>query len=205
MSDKTMLIVSDTGPLITFLKINKLELLDEMYGEIRIPPAVYDELTRDKRFPFEKKQIDDSSFIVVDGSFDKAEADRLLEYIHQGESEAIALVQHIEKKEERPASLLVDDHDAREIAAQEGIDTIGAIGVLCEAAREELLTLDEAEEAIQVMKATHRYYTESEYQSLREAASDVDRSEGQESPEAVVKDGIKQYTARNGKSVVKKK
>ena len=45
-----MIIVSDTTPIISFLKINRLDLLEKSFGEVLIPNAVYEELTADKRF-----------------------------------------------------------------------------------------------------------------------------------------------------------
>lgn len=45
-----MIVVSDTTPLISLLKINRLELLERLFGDVMIPTAVFDELTVDKRF-----------------------------------------------------------------------------------------------------------------------------------------------------------
>ena len=38
-----MLIVSDTTPLISLMKVSQLDLLARLYGEILIPRAVYEE------------------------------------------------------------------------------------------------------------------------------------------------------------------
>ncbi len=45
-------VVSNTTPLIALSKISMLELLKDMYGEIMIPPGVFDEYEngRDKAF-----------------------------------------------------------------------------------------------------------------------------------------------------------
>ena len=45
-----MIIVSDTTPIITLLKINKLGLLKELFDCIVIPKAVYNELTSNRKF-----------------------------------------------------------------------------------------------------------------------------------------------------------
>ena len=60
-----MIVVSDTTPLISLLKINHLDLLERLFGEVLIPQAVFDELTSDERFSSEANQIEDSEFIVV--------------------------------------------------------------------------------------------------------------------------------------------
>ena len=39
-----MIVISDTTPLISLIKINHLELIGDLFGEIQIPDAVYREL-----------------------------------------------------------------------------------------------------------------------------------------------------------------
>lgn len=207
---KTPLIVSDTDPLITFLKIHKLELLEIMYGEVRIPPAVDKELTKNKKFPLEKLQIDNSPFIQVDTDFDASIAARLQKGIHQGESEAIALVLTLNKNaNETIAALMVDDKDAKAYAKQEGLIAIGAIGILKEAFEQELLTEDEIMESIVVMKATHRYYSEEDYEvlldAIRKRKDTLDiSSEAEDSPDDIVSNGLEEYRKANNKRTLEK-
>ena len=52
-----MIVVSDTTPLISLLKINRLDLLEKLFGDVLIPQAVFDELTDDERFRLEADQI----------------------------------------------------------------------------------------------------------------------------------------------------
>lgn len=40
-----MIVVSDTTPLISLLKIGRLDLLEKLFGNVLIPQAVYEELT----------------------------------------------------------------------------------------------------------------------------------------------------------------
>ena len=40
-----MIVVSDTTPLISLLKIKRVDLLKELFGEVLIPQAVFDDLT----------------------------------------------------------------------------------------------------------------------------------------------------------------
>ena len=37
------IVVSNAGPLIALAKLNRLDLLAELYGEVQIPRAVYNE------------------------------------------------------------------------------------------------------------------------------------------------------------------
>lgn len=45
-----MIVVSDTTPIITLLKMNKLELLKNLFESIAVPNAVYNELTSNRKF-----------------------------------------------------------------------------------------------------------------------------------------------------------
>ena len=52
-----MIVISDTTPLISLLKINRLDLLEKLFGDVLIPQAVFEELTIDDRFRLETDQI----------------------------------------------------------------------------------------------------------------------------------------------------
>lgn len=60
-----MIVVSDTTPLISLLKINQLDLLEKLFGEVLIPEAVFNELTVDERFQLEAQLIRQKEFIAV--------------------------------------------------------------------------------------------------------------------------------------------
>ena len=40
-----MIVVSDTTPLISLLKIDRLDLLEKLFGTVYIPQGVFSELT----------------------------------------------------------------------------------------------------------------------------------------------------------------
>ena len=52
-----MIVVSDTTPLISLLKIDRIGLLEKLFGQVLIPQAVFDELTTDERCELEADQI----------------------------------------------------------------------------------------------------------------------------------------------------
>lgn len=60
-----MIVVSDTTPLISLLKINRIDLLEKLFGDVLIPQAVFDELTVNERFRLEADAIRQKKFIVV--------------------------------------------------------------------------------------------------------------------------------------------
>ena len=43
-----MIVISDTTPLISLLKIDRIDLLEKLFGQALIPQAVFDELTADE-------------------------------------------------------------------------------------------------------------------------------------------------------------
>ncbi|MBO7061352.1 MAG: hypothetical protein J6W54_09725 [Fibrobacter sp.] len=45
-----MIVVSDATPIISFLKINRLDILNKLFGEVLLPEAVYEELTSNSAF-----------------------------------------------------------------------------------------------------------------------------------------------------------
>lgn len=60
-----MIVVSDTTPLISLLKVGHLDLLYKYFGEVQIPKAVFDELTSNQRFALEAEEIKKCSYIRV--------------------------------------------------------------------------------------------------------------------------------------------
>ena len=60
-----MIVVSDTTPLISLLNINRIDLLEKLFGDVLIPQAVFDELTVNERFRLEADEIRQKKFIVV--------------------------------------------------------------------------------------------------------------------------------------------
>ena len=92
-----MIVVSDTTPLISLLKINRTDLLEKLFGDVLIPQAVFDELTVDERFQLEADQIRQKEFIVVK-PVNNPESVSILKRatgLDQGESEAIVLTDEL--------------------------------------------------------------------------------------------------------------
>ena len=92
-----MIVVSDTTPLISLLKINRIDLLEKLFGDVLIPQAVFDELTADERFQLEANRIRQTKFIVVKPVNNPESANILKRAtgLDQGESEAIVLTDEL--------------------------------------------------------------------------------------------------------------
>ena len=92
-----MIVVSDTTPLISLLKINRIDLLEKLFGDVLIPQAVFDELTANERFQLEANRIRQTKFIVVKPVNNPESASILKRAtgLDQGESEAIVLTDEL--------------------------------------------------------------------------------------------------------------
>ena len=88
-----MIVVSDTTPLISLMKIGQLNLVNQLFGEVQIPNAVYEELVSNTRFPDESRQIRECPFInrVDVTDVQSVKLLRRSAGLDAGESEAIVL------------------------------------------------------------------------------------------------------------------
>ena len=122
-----MIVVSDTTPLISLLKINRIDLLEKLFGDVLIPQAVFDELTVDERFRLEADEIRQKKFIVVKPVNNPESASILKRAagLDQGESEAIVLSDEL-----KADLLLMDEAKGRNVSAQMGLRIMGTIGIL---------------------------------------------------------------------------
>jgi predicted nucleic acid-binding protein len=113
------LIIADTGPLISLAVIDKLSLLESIYGNIGIPKAVWRELNKySSVLSLASLSNYDKNIITLNAVPPDLGLD-------DGETEAIALFE-----ETHASRLLVDDKAARRVAEQRQIPCIGALGVL---------------------------------------------------------------------------
>ena len=158
-----MIVVSDTTPLISLLKINRLDLLKKLFGDVLIPQAVFDELTDDERFRLEADQIREKKFIVVK-PVNNPESTNILKRatgLDQGESEAIVLTDEL-----KADLLLMDEATGRNVSAQMGLRIMGTIGILMAAYEEDELSSDEVRECIAGLQHAGRHIGQRHYQML---------------------------------------
>lgn len=164
-----MIVVSDTTPLISLLKINRLDLLEKLFGKVLIPVAVFDELTVDKRFELEAKQIREKQFIIV-RTIKNLESVSILKRatgLDQGESEAIVLTDEL-----KADLLLMDEAKGRSVSTQIGLKVMGTIGILMAAYEEQELTSDEVRKCIDGLQRAGRHIGQRHYQMLLNRLND---------------------------------
>ena len=158
-----MIVVSDTTPLISLLKINRIDLLEKLFGDVLIPQAVFDELTVNERFRLEADEIRQKKFIVVKPVNNPESASILKRAagLDQGESEAIVLSDEL-----KADLLLMDEAKGRNVSAQMGLRIMGTIGILMAAYEEHELTSDEVRECVNGLQRAGRHIGQRHYQML---------------------------------------
>ena len=60
-----MIVISDTTPLISFLKIDRLDLLKTLFEVVQIPRSVFAELIGNTKYRDEAEIIKNTTFIQV--------------------------------------------------------------------------------------------------------------------------------------------
>lgn len=124
------LIVSDNSPLNLLIRVGQTHVLPVMFTRVIIPPQVAAEMAHPKAPDAVRKFIADSPpWLAIQ------RPSRLLSLpeLDQGEVAAISLAVELN------AVLMVDEQEGRRAATAQGLQIIGAIGVLERAAKLRLI------------------------------------------------------------------
>lgn len=148
--------ISNSSPLIIFSKLNKLDLLKKVLGEIMISEAVYEEVVR------RGGEVNAPDSLLVKDYFDQGNIEvkklegkwkkkavflkKVYQSLDYGESETICLA-----LQEKEKIILIDEKIARKVAKIYDIDSIGSLGVLLLAFRRKLLNERRIREIINEM------------------------------------------------------
>jgi predicted nucleic acid-binding protein len=117
-----VIVVADTGPLISLAVINKLDLLDTLFDRIAIPQTVWQELENNiEELSIPQVRRFQSNIIAV-RHYQDINPD-----LDTGEKEAIILYDEIQADQ-----LLIEDKAARLFAEGRGIICTGTLGILIE-------------------------------------------------------------------------
>lgn len=122
-----MPIVSDSGPILSFARAHRLDLLHQVVGELIIPEAVYEDIVVHGAGKPGAEEVQYASWIACEQVRDRSLVDQLPQKLGLGEREAIVLAKELD------AALLADEHEARKEALGLGINHLGSLRVLKEA------------------------------------------------------------------------
>ena len=125
-------IVSNTTPILSLLKLDRLDLLQKLYTRIYIPTAVFSEIEAGKTRAFYKdlSKIDWINIIEIQNK----QAVKYILDLDSGEAEAIVLATEINAD-----LILLDEKLARFHAKHADLKVTGTIGVLIKAKAQGLI------------------------------------------------------------------
>ena len=130
-----MSVVSNASPLINLARIGKLDLLRQLYGELFIPEAVWQEVVTDGVGQPGAVDVKVATWIKVQSVTNTLLVRALRQELDAGESEAIVLALEMESE-----LLLMDERLGREVARHLGLRYMGLIGVFVEAKHNGMLS-----------------------------------------------------------------
>ena len=160
-----MIVVSDSGPLISLMKGGQLQVLHSLYGEVLIPEAVFSEVTTNPRYEDEAETIRSCDFIKVVAVEDRKAVSLLQRAtgLDLGESEAIVFADNNDAD-----VLLIEETAGRQVAKKMQIHVRGSIGILLYGFDKRVLTADDVDVALEGMKKAERRISKELYQYAHE-------------------------------------
>jgi predicted nucleic acid-binding protein len=148
-----MLAVSNTSPISNLSLIGRLDLLKSQFSVLWIPTAVAQEL---KAHP-DQAALAAIETAIYDQFLRIAQAQEtplkrmLLQQVHPGEAEAIALATDLKAE-----TILIDEQEGRALATQAGLAVTGTLGVLLRAKRSGLISAIQPE--IDALRSRARFF-----------------------------------------------
>jgi len=130
-----MIVVSDTSPLTNLVAVGRLDLLHQLYGSLKIPQVVSEEIEAIGAEQRDSPQVQILSWIETRAVTNRALVTALMLELDPGESEAIVLAIELQAD-----LLLIDERIGRKAAARFGLNYVGLLGVLIEAKSKGLLS-----------------------------------------------------------------
>jgi uncharacterized protein len=126
-------VVSDASPLICLAAIRHFDLLRLLYGDVLIPEAVWQEITRTPAFAAAASlqvaaDARGAGWLKVATAANRPLVTQIETMLDPGEAEAIALA-----VERAPSVLLIDERDGRQVARTLGVPLTGTLGILLRA------------------------------------------------------------------------
>lgn len=136
-----MIVVSNTTPLIGLASIQRFQLLEQLFGEIYIPQAVYDEaVVAGREEGGARREVQAATWIKTVPVKDRLAVDMLLGELDLGEAETIVLAREIGAD-----WVLMDEKKGRRKLAQLDMPKIGTLGILLKAKQVGLLSIIQPE------------------------------------------------------------
>lgn len=121
-------VIVNSTPLIALCHVNQLNILRQLYGEITIPKAVYDEISV-KEESVCKKSVDEAlGWIHIQEIQNQMAKTMFKSQLHDGEVEVMILAM-----EQQASVVVIDDRNAKKYAKYLDLPVTGTLGVLMKA------------------------------------------------------------------------
>ena len=160
-----MWIVCNSTVLIALSRIGHLWLLEELFGRLVIPTAVYTDVVERGSGKPGARDVAEAGWINVEQVRDIRLVEELSLALHKGEAEAIALA-----KEIGADLIILDDNLARSAARNGGLNVVGTLGLLFQAKLKGLAT--ELKPLLDNLRSTG-FYMGDEYYEILEQANEI--------------------------------
>ncbi len=129
-----MMVVADASPLIALSRVGRLELLRQLFGQLMVPQAVWQEVALSDPSRAGVAELQRADWVERRQVSDTALVQLLRQDLGAGESEAIVLAREV-----KADVLLIDERLGRSAATRLGLPITGLVGVLIEARQRGLL------------------------------------------------------------------
>lgn len=143
-------VIVNTTPLIALAGIGHLNVLQNLYGKVTIPRAVYNEIYAKPDTECAKQLQKYSDWIIIEDIVNIEAKMYYKTQLHDGEVEVMILA-----KEQQADLIIVDDNNAKKHAKYLGLPVTGTIGVLIKA--KNLGVVSELKPLLEKMLKNHIY------------------------------------------------
>jgi len=158
-----MKVVANTTPLISLASIGKLELLKDIFGEIIVADAVYNEIKAKQGYGYSEI---DNDYIKVQSIKGIAYRDFLLTQLDLGETETIILAKEIDAD-----FVIIDENIAYKIAKSSELNVVRTLSLLLRAKEKELIPA--LKPLLDEMILKGRWYSQRVYKTILEQAGEI--------------------------------
>lgn len=127
-------VIVNSTPLIVLSNINQLKLLKDLYQDIYIPQAVFDEVTAKNDSACQQIK-NNLNWIHICKIQDQSQKRMYQAKLHDGEVEVMILAQENQNKD----LVIIDDNSAKKTAKYLGLTVTGSLGVILKAKKQRLI------------------------------------------------------------------
>jgi len=156
-----MILIADSSALVALSIVDKLDVLEKLFGEVYVPRAVYEEVSQENKAESYKLKS-----YCKDRVLDIQASANFNITLGKGESEAIVLY-----TEQNADFLLCDDKKAKKFAQSFGLKVIGSLGILLKAKEAELV--DEIAPLIEILRGSRIFIDEKTYALVLRMAGEL--------------------------------